>query len=85
MKLEDKLIKKLLISYEGFLCYLHNNRYKVGFNNLKARSNKEYKEWVLEVCEERIIELEQFYEEIIDVEEIPTEFKEKLFKFLDKE
>ncbi len=85
MKLEDKLIKKLLISYEGFLCYLHNNQHRFGYDDLKDKSNKDYKEWVLEQCKTRIDELEQFYEQIIDSKEISTEFKKDLFKFLDKE
>lgn len=75
MNLEDKLIKRLLISYEGFLCYLNNNKYR-------DCTAQEYKDFVVKETGERINELESFYSQIIEEEkELSKEFKEKLYQY----
>lgn len=77
MNLEDKLIKKLLISYEGFLCFLNNNKYK-------DCTAQEYKDFVVQETYERIEQLESFYSQIIEEEkELSKEFKEKLYQFVE--
>ena len=64
---KNKVLKDLLVSYEGFLCFLHNNQYRF-------KKHKDYRDFVLDQCKIRIEELENFYSEIIEEDNITDEF-----------
>ena len=38
---KNKVLKDLLVSYEGFLCFLHNNQYRF-------KKHKDYRDFVLD-------------------------------------
>ncbi len=75
---KNKVLKDLLISYEGFLCFLHNNQYRY-------IKHKDYRDFVLDQCKIRIEELENFYSEIIEEDNITDEFWDRFHLFLNKE
>ncbi len=75
---KNKVLKDLLVSYEGFLCFLHNNQHR--FN-----THKDYRDFVLDQCKIRIEELENFYSEIIEEDDITDEFWDRFHLFLKKE
>jgi hypothetical protein len=86
---KDKILKDLLISYEGFLCFLHFHIYldlSLSSNNqYRFPKHKDYRDFVLDQCKIRIEELENFYSEIIEEDNISDEFWDRLHLFLKKE